>query len=91
MRLANQNISYVEDTDSITCGGIILNWHWYRNYWLPYWNDYYNCYSIPPYIIDEHKFRTAFNVAKLLLKKNLLASRKLKDFIGLMEEIATEL
>lgn len=39
----------------------------------------------------EDTYKKAFSIAKLLLKEKFLVSRKLKDFIGLVEKIAKEL
>lgn len=64
------------------------------DYWIDYPEIIREYYPCPTYLYTtryEDTYKKAFNIAKLLLKKNLLVSRKLKDFIGLVEEIAKEL
>jgi len=87
-------VSYNAVEDSVTYGNYTqsgtstLDWNYYT---YPEIRYYYPYYSYPYYSYPEDTYKKAFNIAKLLLKKNLLASRKLKDFIGLVEEIAKEL
>jgi len=86
----NDNVYYDSSSDSINCGNFTLTWDYWR--WYPevireYWA--YPLYLNTP--VYEDKYKKAFNIAKLLLKKKLLVSRKLKDFIGLVEEIVKEL
>jgi hypothetical protein len=102
-KLENQLVSYNASNDSLSCG-LSRGWtntsstlefntgncfDWYREVWYPYYQPYYVSY--PVYITEKDKFEKAFKIAKLLLKENLLVSRKLKDFIGLVEKIAKEL
>jgi len=92
-------VSYNAVEDSVTYENIsydyrgsetsTLDWNYYTT--SPEIVYYYPYYSYPYYSYPEDTYKKAFNIAKLLLKKNLLASRKLKDFIGLVEEIAKEL
>lgn len=89
-------VSYNATNDSISFGGSGGSfsttgecYEWYQNCWYPYYQPYY--VSFPVYINEKGKFDKAFSIAKLLLKKKLLVSRKLKDFIALVEEIAKEL
>ena len=89
MEMANQSINYSATNDSITYSNNTINCDWYQACWYPYYQPYYVSY--PVYITDKDKFEKAFRVAKLLLKEKLLKSRKLKDFIGLVEKIAKEL
>jgi hypothetical protein len=94
-KLENQNVTYSDSNNSITIGdGTTLtasnsSFGYYQEIWYPYYQPYYISY--PVYITEKDKFEKAFNIAKLLLKKKLLISRKLKDFIALIEEIAKEL
>ena len=89
--LGEMTLNYNTSSNSLTYGegSSSLNWGWYGEYWIPYYQPYYVSY--PVYITDKDKFEKAFKIGKLLLKKKLLKSRKLKDFIGLIEEIAKEL
>lgn len=93
MELSNQNVSYSATTDSISSGSYTLTstncYPWYEQTWYPYYQPYYVSY--PVYVSDKDKFEKSFKIVKLLLKKKLLVSRKLKDFIALVEEIAKEL
>ena len=88
----NDNVFYNSSPNSVACGSDNLSW----DYWRQYPDFYRQYYSYPVYINTnttryEDTYKKAFNIAKLLLKKNLLVSKKLKDFIGLVEEIAKEL
>ena len=91
----NAMVSYSASSDSIiwgtdTAGSTNLCW----DYWRTYPDPIREYYSYPVYINTpryEDTYKKAFSIAKLLLKKKLLVSRKLKDFIGLVEEIAKEL
>jgi len=95
MKLENQTVNYSATSDSITFGSNITFtdsgncYGWYQQEWYPYYQPYYVSY--PVYITEKDKFQKAFNIAKLLLKEKLLVSRKLKDFIALIEKIAKEL
>jgi len=94
IKLENQMVSYNNASDSIKFwSGTTLTdigydesncYEWYKNTWCPYYISY-------PVYIEKDKFEKAFNIAKLLLKENMLVSRKLKDFIELVEKIAKEL
>lgn len=88
----NANVSYNASNDSLTYGnGTDLPCDYWTSPWYEPIREYY---SYPVYInnpIYEDKHKKAFNIAKLLLKKKLLSSRKLKDFIALVEEIVNEL
>jgi len=66
----------------------LFDWDYYRTYpetVVKYYPSYVGLER------NEDTYKKAFAITKLLLKKNLLKSRKLKDFIGLVEEIAKEL
>lgn len=99
MKLENQMVSYCASSDSISLGSGSMAatnsfdssscYEWYHETWYPYYRPYYITY--PYYVSDKDKFEKSFKIAKLLLKKRLLVSRKLKDFIALVEEIAKEL
>ena len=87
----NSLVNYDEQSDSLYCGDwenitYPINYDWYT---YPIVREYYPIYCSYP--IYEDKYKKAFNIAKLLLKNNWLISRKLKDFIGLVEEIEKEL
>ncbi len=93
-KLENQMVSYSATNDTISFGESSFTtgdncYDWYHHDWYPYYQPYYVSY--PVYITEKDKFSKAFAIAKLLLKKKLLVSRKLKDFIALVEEIAKEL
>jgi len=86
----NAVVHYNGSSDTLTCGNTAISWDYWR--WYPDVITEY--YTYPTYIntpVYEDKYKKAFNIAKLLLKKKLLVSRKLKDFIGLVEEIVKEL
>lgn len=85
----NAIVNYSSLDNVINCGELSLNWDWYQNHWYPYYQPYYVSYPI--YISNKDKFEKAFKIAKSLLNKRLVSSRKLKDFIALVEEIAKEL
>lgn len=72
---------------------VSVDYGWYRTDWIPWQEAHYPDYYVYPYYptFSESKFDKAFRVAKLLLKKDLLISHKLQDFIQLVEEIAKEL
>jgi len=93
-KMENQIVSYNARNDNISIGSNIIStssdcYNWYQQEWYPYYQPYYVLY--PVYITEKEKFEKAFKIAKLLLKKKLLVSRKLKDFISLVEEVAKEL
>jgi hypothetical protein len=83
------NLAYNASSDSINWGNSTLDWDFYHKDWVTT-NHYYYPYH-PSYIAQEADFNKAFNIAKMLLKKDLLASKRLKDFITLVEAIAQEL
>lgn len=87
----NTELSYNVSNDSLNLtGGNYFNW----DYWKIWPDTLREYYPYPAYYGTtryEDIYKKAFNIAKLLLKKNLLVSRKLKDFIGLVEEIAKEI
>ncbi len=66
-----------------------LDYGFYKDYIKPnysYWPEHrYHT------VIHEDKYERAFKIAKMLLTKELLISRKVKDFIGLVEMIANEI
>lgn len=71
-----------------------ISFDWYRDTYRPYVEKYYYPYTstITYHTVErEDKFKKAFTIAKLLLKKKMLESRKLPDFITLVEMIANEL
>lgn len=85
-------VTYNNTYDSVA----ISNWEtgtstdWYTSagstdYYVT-WPWYYKCWHYP--VVREDKFEKAFSIAKMLLKKKLLASRRLTDFIQLVEDIA---
>lgn len=89
----NAVVSYDSTGDCVRWGESYtpIDWDYWRIY--PCIGEWYP-YSYPVYINTlwyEDTYKKAFNIAKLLLKKDFLISRKLKDFIGLVEEIAKEL
>ena len=68
-----------------------IDWNWYNTWWQPtIVKEYYPSYTTTM-VREEDKFKKAFSVAKLLLKKKILNSRKLPDFIQLVEMIAEEI
>jgi len=78
---SSDNVTYYDGTE--TCP---FEW----DYWSqPIYREYYPIYCNHPVYRDNYK--KAFSIAKMLLKKNLVVSKRLKDFIGLVEEIAKEL
>ena len=91
----NSLVNYNSNSDSVTLTGYkndttSLTWDYWREWQYPiqdYWT--YPVYINTPRYEDTYK--KAFSIAKLLLKKKLLVSRKLVDFIGLVEEIVKEL
>jgi len=87
-KMENQNVNYFQQGDTVGFkqSADYIDYDWYRQTWYPYYQPYYETY--PVYIKDKDSFEKAFAVAKLLLKKNLLNSKKLKDFISLVEDIA---
>jgi hypothetical protein len=90
------NVSYNASSDSISLQGTGSSSFTLDNsYWVqPWYEPIREYYSYPVYVntpIYEDKHKKAFNIAKLLLKEKLLVSRKLKDFIGLVEKIVKEL
>ena len=92
----NAELSYNSSSDSLTIdsGTTTSDCYFDYDYWGKYPELIREYYTYPVYINTsryEDTYRKAFNIAKLLLKKKLLVSRKLKDFIGLVEEIAKEL
>ena len=90
----NAMVSYNAVNDNVTWGSESnLSWDYWRE-WEVYPNWYQPDWSYPVYFDTlryEDTYKKAFSIAKLLLKENLLVSRKLKDFIGLVEKIAKEL
>ena len=80
-------VTYCSESNSVNCNGTTFDYDWYT---YPVIREYYPNYYYS-YPIYQDNYKKAFNIAKLLLKKDLLVSRKLKDFIGLVEEIAKEL
>ena len=92
----NETVSYCAKTDSVTCYGIDRH---DGTGDAMYWDDWKTRPTVVteyyPYYVNsvrhEDTYEKAFNIAKLLLKKKLLKSRKLKDFVGLVDEIAKEL
>jgi len=96
--LGNMMISYSATSDAVYCGsdlsitdGTTLDYNWYRETWYPYYIYTYPTYYTTYTCVKEDAFKKAFKIAKMLLAKKLLKSRKLKDFIGLVEMIAKEL
>jgi hypothetical protein len=93
----NAMVSYNATSDTLALGGnassiYVGDFGW--DYWRQYPETIKEYYPYPVYYGTtryEDNYKKAFNIAKLLLKKNLLVSRKLKDFIGLVEEIVKEL
>jgi hypothetical protein len=59
-------------------------YEWYRENWRP-------CFEYTDPCPSKDNFEKAFKVAKMLLAEKLLKSRKLSDFIELVEMIAKEL
>ena len=89
----NSTVGYCNNTvffgEETSHDGTTLEWNYYETY-----PEVREWYPLPPYYGTtkyEDVYKKAFNIAKLLLKKKLLKSRKLKDFIGLVEEIAKEI
>lgn len=99
--LKNIMVSYSKKNDSInlyggridssttTAGGMFSDinnypYEWYREIWYPCFEYTYSCPS-------KDAFEKAFKIAKMLLANKLLKSRKLSDFIELVEIIAKEL
>jgi len=86
----NDNGYYNSSFDRINYGSIILTWDHLHS--RPEVIKEYYAYPLYPNApVYGDKYKKAFNIAKLLLKKKLLVSRKLEDFIELVEEIAKEL
>ena len=90
----NAMVSYSATDDGIYAGvgtgASSIDWDYWK-WHQPIVREYY---PLPVYYGTtryEDTYKKAFSIAKLLLKKKLLVSRRLKDFIGLVEEIAKEL
>ena len=86
----NDNVYYDSSFDRINYGSSILTWD-HLHTCPQVIREYYAYPLCPNASAYEDKYKKAFNIAKLLLKKKLLVSRKLEDFIELVEEIAKEL
>ena len=102
-KLGNMTVRYSASNDSVgfadttTSGWLTttypddnttwVTWPWYHEYYHP-WHHYHEYHPHGTWVQSEDKFEKAFAVAKMLLKKKLLASRKLPDFISLVEGIA---
>lgn len=61
------------------------NYNWYTEKYVPYFPHTYN------YTIREDNYKKAFEIAKMLLAKDLIKSYMLPDFIKLVEEIAAKI
>ena len=90
----NSMVEYNSSSDSVsyTTDGSTDTLTW--DYWRYYPDTIREYYPYPVYYGTtryEDTYKKAFSIAKLLLKEKLLVSRKLKDFIGLVEKIAKEL
>ena len=86
----NASVNYLAIDDSITTSGTTFTW----DYWRDWPEPAVKYFRYPVYAektMYEDTYKKAFKIAKLLLKKKLLVSRKLRDFIRLVEEIAKEL
>jgi hypothetical protein len=84
------NWGYYDSSGTQVAGDYTLSWRWYDDYWRPFATEKH-IYHHDSLISYEDKFEKAFGIAKMLLKKKLLASRRLNDFIQLVEMIAAEL
>ena len=85
-------LTYHANSDTLDYNGEILKYNYWETY--PEIEKHYHYWGYPTYtqfVKQVDNYKIAFNIVKLLLKKNLLNSRKLKDFIALVKEIAEEL
>jgi hypothetical protein len=70
-----------------------LSFDWYEHNYRPYVEKYYYPYypTVVSTTVKEDKFEKAFTIAKKLLKTDMLNSKRLPDFIQLVEMIASEI
>jgi hypothetical protein len=96
-------IAYQSSNDTISLAGFespnylgMLDYDWYQDYWTPVTEKHYHKYMpVTEYrtqiIRSEDTYKKAMTIGKILLRKRLLKSNKLKDFIELVEMIAKEI
>jgi len=93
--LRNMTVSYSAINDTVSIFELdknqkrmddrtTLSYDWYQEFWRP-------CFEYTDHSPSKDNFEKAFKIAKMLLAEKLLKSRKLSDFIGLVEMIAKEL
>jgi len=89
-------VSYGGDSDSLMVADGSNSYSFSYDYWhnCPEIVKEYHYWGYPTHTAltqYEDKYKKAFNIAKLLLKEKLLVSRRLGDFIKLVDKIAKEL
>jgi len=93
--LKNMTVSYSAINDTVSIFELdknqkrmddttTMSYDWYQEFWRP-------CFEYADPCPSKDNFEKAFKIAKMLLAEKLLKSRKLSDFIGLVEMIAKEL
>jgi len=93
--LRNMTVSYSAINDTVSIFELdknqkrmddttTLSYDRYQEFWRPHFEYTDPCPS-------KDNFEKAFKIAKMLLAEKILKSRKLSDFIGLVEMIAKEL
>lgn len=82
-------IGLMQSTESnTTSASLNLNYGFYNDQYVPWYTSFYHTY---PVYINEDKYGKAFRIAKMLLAKGLLSSKKLVDVMKLIEFVAGEL
>lgn len=93
--LRNMTVSYSAINDTVSIFELdknqkrmddttTMSYDWYQEFWRP-------CFEYTDHSPSKDNFEKAFKIAKMLLAEKLLKSRKLSDFIELVEMIAKEL
>ncbi len=87
---SGEMIGFMQTTDegTTTHAALNLNYGFYNDQYVPWYTNYYHTY---PVYINEDKYGKAFRIAKMLLAKGLLSSKKLVDVMKLIELVAAEL
>ncbi len=97
-QFANAVVKFEGKSDSMQLQGTglgtghNLGWDWYQHYPQPIVERYFHSYPmVVQGLRQEDDYKKAFKIAKKLLKKKLLNSRKLVDFIELVEMIVEDM
>ncbi len=91
----NSLVKYEARNDSLQLGmNTTLNWDWHRTYPETIVEKHYHYPTYPApniSVVYEDRYKKAFMLAKKLLKEKRLVSRKLSDFLELVEIIVGEI